>query len=164
LDEDIKSEYNSIKHGFRVSMGGFRLAIGAESIPGVPAPSEAMRSLGGSEFGSSFFVTRQLQKDNFEALRHSLNWEPGNMAHALTLVAMSIQNVLTYLKFDYGIQQTEVRYIKPENETDFNKPWVSSMGVNRFGMTSMIDENSIIAVSKKDILASYEDTQDDSLP
>ncbi len=86
------------------------------------------------------------------------------MAHALTLVAMSIQNVLTYLKFDYGIQQTEVRYIKPENETDFNKPWVSSMGVNRFGMTSMIDENSIIAVSKKDILASYEDTQDDSLP
>ena len=50
-----RAEYNSIKHGLRVNPGGSYIAVGAEQTPGVPAPPEAMRSMGGSPYGSTFF-------------------------------------------------------------------------------------------------------------
>lgn len=55
LNENLIAEYNSLKHGFRINPGGFKLMVGPESTPGVAAPAERMTSLGSSEFGSSFF-------------------------------------------------------------------------------------------------------------
>ena len=38
VNEKHVYEYNSIKHGLRAKMGGFYFAMGAEDVPGVPAP------------------------------------------------------------------------------------------------------------------------------
>src|SRR6185503_532291 len=60
LDENLRNEYNSMKHGLRVSMGGFYFAVGAEETRGVPAPPDRMMVMAQSEFGSSFLVPEQL--------------------------------------------------------------------------------------------------------
>ena len=51
LNQKAINEYNSLKHGFRVRPGGFSLAVGRESSPGVLAPGEVMKSMGGSNYG-----------------------------------------------------------------------------------------------------------------
>jgi hypothetical protein len=58
VDGAFVSEYNSLKHGLRAGFGSFYMLIGPEAVPGEPAPAEAMRSLGSSEHGSSFFTPR----------------------------------------------------------------------------------------------------------
>ena len=60
VDDAFVSEYNSIKHGLRTGFGGFSMAIGLQEAPDVPAPTEKMHSLGGSEHGSSFFYPSYL--------------------------------------------------------------------------------------------------------
>jgi hypothetical protein len=58
-------EYNSAKHGLRIMPGGFYLSIGKAEQWGIPAPPEKMECLGGSNYGSSFFVkTRISENDN----------------------------------------------------------------------------------------------------
>lgn len=59
LDETARAEYNALKHGTRVLPGGFTMAIGVEDVPGVAAPPERMRSIGGSKFGSTFFAAKE---------------------------------------------------------------------------------------------------------
>lgn len=46
LGETFRKEYNSIKHGFRVTAGGFSLSIGGEITPGVHPPQENMQLIG----------------------------------------------------------------------------------------------------------------------
>lgn len=52
LDDGQVAEYNSFKHGSRAALGGHTISVGAETTPGVAAPADQMRSLGGSAFGS----------------------------------------------------------------------------------------------------------------
>jgi hypothetical protein len=60
LEDKSTQEYNSIKHGFRISNGGFSLSIGKADTWGIPAPPERMQALGGSEYGSSFFTAERI--------------------------------------------------------------------------------------------------------
>jgi hypothetical protein len=53
LDVESQEEYNSIKHGLRVSPGGFSMSFGQQRTAEEACPPELMRSLGGSRFGSS---------------------------------------------------------------------------------------------------------------
>jgi len=103
LDTDRIEEYNSIKHGFRVSSGGFSLFVGEEKTPGEPA--EVMHSMGGSEFGTAFFrVSKCDPQENrcHTSRRISLNWKIENVYSLLQLVSMSIKNVLSALKIANG--------------------------------------------------------------
>jgi len=109
VNDAFVSEYNSLKHGLRAGFGGFYMRIGLESVPGEPAPAEAMRSLGSSEHGSSFFTPRTFvehptEKDkkarpgrgrdsHFRIRRQALNWDPEGLCEALSLVSVSIRNV-----------------------------------------------------------------------
>jgi hypothetical protein len=115
LDEEVINEYNSIKHGYRARSGGFTLAVGIEEQYGVPAPPENMRLVGGSKFGSSFFVAEVIQGEskmkedpNFKTRRHSLNWDAEAMAHALKLISVSINNIKSYLLILNGIKPEQL--------------------------------------------------------
>src|SRR5262249_12343163 len=99
LNENHSNEYNSVKHGFRVRAGGFGLAVGIASVPGVPAPPESMQALGGSDFGTSYFIAEPIPKGDrktrhFGVRRHAQNWSPYAMAAGLQLIGMSINNVV----------------------------------------------------------------------
>lgn len=150
-------EYNSIKHGFRARPGGFRLAVGIETTPGVPAPPERMRSLGGSEFGSSFFIPEKINdyKLHFRVRRHSRNWRPENFIYGLHLISLSLQNILSFLKVVNGVDAATVEFLWPSDESHFQEPWRPVAGVMSMGMDTVIMPEHIKPFNKDEILGVY---------
>lgn len=158
IGNDNINEYNSIKHGFRARAGGFALAVGLEKEYGVPPPPEKMQVIGKSDFGSSFFVVEEIKSTpdekgspNFRARRCSLNWSAESMAHALNLISMSINNVVSYLKIVNGISPSSVRFIRPEDSDYFEKPWDICTGVISCNMDFIITVKDIRCFSKNEI-------------
>jgi hypothetical protein len=158
LDETNQQEYNSIKHGFRVQAGGFSLAIGIEPAFGVPAPPETMRLIGKSEFGTSFFVPKGIpggsrrQSLNFQVRHMSLNWNAPAISAALILIAMSINNVVSYLKVLNGVPSGDIHFIVPEDSGLFDEPWRNPPGTTMFGLDEVLTENDIEVFSEKEIM------------
>lgn len=159
IDEMQVSEYNSIKHGFRASPGGFGISVGLESTPGVQAPPEKMHMLGKSEFGSSFLTVKDIDGapctksyPNFRVVRKSINWVPENLANGLDLISMSINNVLSYLKILNGEDPTTCLFNFTENSEDFHKPWEKPVGVISGSMEINISAENISRFTKKEIL------------
>ncbi len=65
----------------RAHHGRFALAVGIQEAPGIPAPPEAMKFIGGSRDASFFDVvkplrhaTRQASKINFKIEKVSVAW------------------------------------------------------------------------------------------
>lgn len=148
-------EYNSLKHGLRVRMGGSYFALGVEDTPGVPAPPEGMRTVGQSDFGSSFYIAdKLLDGRNFSIRRHSVNWNPQNLISGLRLISFSIANVLSFLKIYYGVPADEVQFSWPSEDAAFQEPWRRSTGMT-FNWNSPITETDIDPLSKEEILSVY---------
>jgi len=161
-DENMTLEYNCIKHGLRARPGGFDLAVGREDTPGIPAPSENMVSLGGSAFGSSYFVKEFVatrDKLNFRPRRHARNWSIHNLANGLILISMSINNVVSWLRSVNGVPMNKCRFMNPVSEDRFEEPWKESVGVNHASMDLVITAEHVIPSSAEDILQSYQVTQ-----
>jgi hypothetical protein len=154
-DSNFKAEYNSLKHGLRVKMGGFHLAIGAEDTPGIPANPEKMRTVSYSEFGTTFYKSEKIENTpNLIINRNSRNWNPENFYHALHLISMSIKNVKVFLKKING-NLDELSYEIP-NDPDFDhKPWRIGSRMN-FGVNSRINTSAIPLLSKEEILDIYD--------
>jgi hypothetical protein len=100
LDAIAIAEYNSIKHGFRVGQGGYKIHLSAVN-PTDTEPKEI--TIGGSRFGTSFDVIDRAcspAKGNRSRLakRHSVNWNLEELAELLQLISASMQNVISYLK------------------------------------------------------------------
>jgi hypothetical protein len=161
LNENYKYEYNSIKHGLRARMGGFYLAIGAEDVPGVPAPPEKMRTMVNSEFGSSFFVPVRLHdRRNFTIQHQSLNWDPQNLVYALLLISMSINNVVGFLKVLHGVPANEVQFSWASDDESYQEPWKRGV-VSGMGWNSQIRADFITPLSKEEILSVYSEERED---
>lgn len=156
-------EYNSIKHGLRVKMGGSYFALGVEDTPGVPAPPERIRIVGQSDFGSSFFIPDKLHDGrNFSIRHHSLNWNPQNFVYALHLISFSITNVLGFLRIFYGVPANEVQFSWPSEDSMYQEPWKRNTGMT-FNWNSPTTESDITPLSKEDILSVYkENTEEDN--
>lgn len=138
-DAKFTLEYNGIKHGLRARPGGFHLAVGFEETPGIPAPPEKMQSLGGSTFGSTYFVkehTIPTDKLNFRPRRHSRNWSPQNLANGLFLISMSIQNITSWLRMVNGAPPNKCRFEHPTSEDVFELPWKESVGITNSSVLS----------------------------
>jgi hypothetical protein len=150
-------EYNSIKHGFRVKAGGFRLAMGKEDVPGIRPPADRMRSLGGSEFGSLFYVPERIgdNKLNFRIKRHARNWRPENFIYGLHMILISLQNIISFLQIINGAEATTVQFTWPSDESYFDRPWQSISGPTGISMDSIITPNHIKSFDKNDILDIY---------
>lgn len=157
IDEKSSQEYNSIKHGLRVRAGGFSLAIGLQDTLGTPAPPEKMHSLGGSEFGSSFYIPEKIgdNKLHFRVRRYSRNWRPENFVYGLHLISLSLQNVLSFLKILNGVDATTVQFSWPSDESHFEEPWRLIAGVTAMGMDTIIATEHITVFNKDEILAVY---------
>ena len=156
-DERNRQEYNALKHGTRPALGGFTFALGRQSAPNVPAPPEAMRSMGGSEFGSTFYVVEPLSDHrlHFQPKRVSRNWVPANLVYGLRLLAMSIGNVTSFLRIVNGDTPESCRFEAPTDEGGFDKPWAELCGVNSMTMDLSIRPDSVV-VPRDQILAMLE--------
>lgn len=156
------NEYNSIKHGFRAKSGGFGIAMGVEKVPGVPADEKDMHMLGGSDFGSSFFVAepildkekseRQTEGDpNFRIRKHSVNWRPESMIHGLQLIAVSINNIVSFLQIVNDVPRSKVPFKRPEDDSFFDSPWWEGVGVAHAAFDTVISRDNIKPYTKDEI-------------
>ena len=141
LEEVNSKEYNHIKHGARAKSGGCLLRVGKEHEEGISPPDEEMATVGGSQFGTSFFMAERVQDaplvkpdPHFRLKQRTVNWDPESLAHALCLVALSIQNILSYLKIVNGVDPREVKFTRPAENDYFEQPWKRSVGVTSVSM------------------------------
>lgn len=157
-DEISNREYNSIKHGFRIRAGGFKVAIGKGEIWGISAPPERMQGLGGSDFGSSFFIPEKIgnNKLHFRLRKHSRNWMPESFFYGLHLISFSLQNILSFLKVMHGGDPTTVQFFWPNDESLFEAAWSLAPGVTGMNFDTMIAAQHITPFSKEEIMATYQ--------
>jgi hypothetical protein len=158
LAEDFRGEFNSIKHGLRVTPGGFSVAVGVESTPGEQPPPERMRSLGGCEFGSSFFTLSKIdgdEKHHFTLAHVSRNWRPEALTIDLNLVAQSIANVISFLRIVSGADPTTVRFEWPSDDEIFDRHREFLVSVETMKTGPRLQLADIKPVGRKEILALY---------
>jgi hypothetical protein len=161
LDEKKRGEYNSIKHGLRIYMGGFSLAMGLEDTLGVMAPPERMQTVAHSDFGSSYYVAEQLHKHNLRIRRQSVNWNPENFFHALSLISTSMTNILGWLKAINGVPTSEIEFLCPDDESYFEEPWKRGNSFT-LSMNSTIDPSFVTPLTKDEILSVYKQDSENS--
>jgi len=154
LDESARAEYNALKHGNRVRPGGFTLAIGLEETPGVAAPPEAMRSLGGSQFGSTFFTSERVgsSKEHIRAHRRSVNWSPEVLAKRLVLISMSLKNVVGSLRCALGIDPSTVEFVRPVPLDVFEEVWMLGPSVRSSSIDVVIRIDPADELSRDQLL------------
>jgi hypothetical protein len=156
LDQDHINEYNSIKHGFRIKSGGFSLTMGEEKEYGVAPPASEMQLIGKSDYGTSFFVLREVGeiKGNraLTSQRVSINWKIEKVALLLQLVSMSINNVTNALKFINGIEAEDCKFTRPAEDSDFTAPWTHSPGVTSCKFNFGINESQVPKAGRKELL------------
>ncbi len=98
LSDSNRLEFNCIKHGFRVSFGGFT-SIQFKSKEGAPT------ELKGSAFGTQFFEPSDIPdtpSGNFTLRRMTINWSPQTLVDSLVAISSSINNILSFLRVTNG--------------------------------------------------------------
>jgi hypothetical protein len=153
LDESSRAEYNAIKHGLRLSPGGFSMSLGVEEIPGVPAPPAAMTSMGGSQFGSTFFQPEPILKAawHVRTRRVSINWSAEMMAKRLGLISMSIANVVSALQCESGVDPATLQFVRPTPIGAFDDAWADRIGVAKFAVDTIVSIDSSDELSRPEL-------------
>jgi len=155
-DPLTQSEYNSIKHGFRVVKGGTSLAFRASG-------ESDYRTIKGSPFGTSFWTLerpddvqeRELKRCNATIAAHSRNWNAKGLATGLELVAASMNNVLAFLRA--VAKDREGQLLSPEDLGAFDEPWqpVGSLAQTSFSEPLPVAEQHLLRQAA--VLAVYDD-------
>ena len=156
-DKNIK-EYNSIKHGFRMKPGGFSIMVGEEKEYCIAVPEEDMKLIGGSEFGTSFFIVEKVRgleneknSPHFFPKLHSINWNPMSLSHSLNLISISINNIISFLKIINGVDPKSVQFTRPQDKEYFKEPWKRPVGIVSFSLDHEIYKEQIHKFTKKEI-------------
>lgn len=154
LDELKQSEYNSIKHGFRVRSGGFRLAIRAESSPGIAAPDAPWVGLGGTVHGTEFMRVEKAARlrSNFRLRNQNVNWSPRNMAAGLLMISMSMRNVIARARLWAGAPAEDCQFVVPANASWYAAPWRESVGVHACNMDQRFKVDDMDLVTDEEIV------------
>lgn len=157
LSEHHTSEYNSIKHGFRVRSGGFELAIAQQDTPGTQPPPDAFKPLGKSDFGSMFFrvepLTRTKGDRSLTVAEHSVNWSLERTVLLYQLAYISINNVVSALRSLNGVPPTECKYLWPTDPKEFRRPWDHSTGVTSMVFRRECDPKIARAITRDELIA-----------
>jgi len=162
LDDNHIDEYNSIKHGFRVSSGGFAIRVGVEQSYGVSPPEGEMQTLAGGPHGIGFYRPEPFPelgdscKHHFGLRDTHLNWRVEAIAQAIQLVSMSITNIVGGIRILNGTQPSTVRFERPEDSTFFEAPWQWHVGLTHGSFQFVIDPTEIQCTSKTDLLKELE--------
>ena len=159
LDQEMNREYNNLKHGFRVTPGGFTMSFGLQEEPDKPAPADRMTSLGGSRYGSSYFVPEQLNVDanHFRIRNQSRNWVLQNMINGLQLITLSVHNIIVFLRVLNRDDTSDCQFRMPNDPAFLNSPWNQHIGVFASHIDSQVKKENIRRLSDEEILSVYRD-------
>lgn len=158
LDEAGRLEYNSLKHGLRVSSGGFGLAIGPYRPGGQPNPQEQMHNLGASEFGTTFHVARNLPKSrtNFTLVRRGRNWNPEHLAMRIKVLSYSVHNLISFLRLKCGDRPASIQMVWPRDLGMFDVAWGHLNAPFEVELDPIPSTADIPPLSHAEILAVYD--------
>ena len=149
-DKSFIKEYNSIKHGFRVTSGGFSVQLGSKGPSEGNNNQQSMHLLGSSKYGSTFHCLKAINNsiNHYFLVRYARNWDPEDMVWALHLISLSISNVISAIKIFNGIHPKDIKYIYPSDSKIFQKPientrtlGVTSMKGYLYGLSEEIIQN-----------------------
>lgn len=70
----------------------------------------------------------------------------------IQLISMSITNVSSALQIVNGANPGEKRFVRPSEDSDFDKPWQFSPGVMNCSMNFVIGPDQVVPVTKKELL------------
>jgi hypothetical protein len=162
LHKDYRFEYNSIKHGLRVVPGGVTVSIGEEKEYGVPPPREEFFSLGGSIYGSTFYIPQEIldqnrkhRKIHFRVKKQTCNWNPDTLRWRLLLISNSLRNIISYLRIVNGVNARTVQFSWPADLSVFQRAWEPMAGVTSFCVDAKISEEHISVFTPDDIVNAY---------
>ena len=157
LDQSAIDEYNALKHGFRIRSGGFALMAGTEHSYGVPPPASEMQMIGKSEYGATFLKIENLRTKqlgpHIRSRQTSINWSAERVILQFQLVCMSINNVVSGLKVLNGYPAGSCKFLRPQEDVDFDRPWGYSTGTTSMNVDYVLDEESLPLVTKEELLA-----------
>lgn len=157
LDQVAIDEYNALKHGFRIRSGGFALAAGIEHTQGIPPPESEMQIVGMSEHGATLFKIESMAKGelgpHIRSRQASVNWSLERIVLQFQLVAMSINNVISGLKILNDYPACDCKFLRPQEDSDFDKPWSYSVGVTSANFDYVLDESRLPQVTKAELLS-----------
>lgn len=158
LDDVVRAEHNALKHGHRVTAGGFSFSIGIEEVPGVPAPASAMRSLGANKYGTTFFRAERVgtSKHHVRARRSSVNWSAVAVTNRLLLISMSIRNVVSALRCELGVNPATVLFHRPKEPDIFDDVWNEAVGIRHSNLDAIVRIGADDEVSRGDLLNELE--------
>jgi hypothetical protein len=98
----FKDEYNSLKHGFRVSLGETRIWVGEINInESIEENKNRMYSLKGDGYGALHFKINKIMntdKVNLNLSRSMVNWNVKSYRDDLYVISASICNIISWLK------------------------------------------------------------------
>jgi hypothetical protein len=166
LDDDFDQEFMSVKHGFRAGPGPWQFSLGPEDIRGVPPPPERMRQLAFSQHGTTFYRAVKLTSHNFAIEEPRVNWNPAVLATVIPLVANSIDNVLTFLKYsnDDRSDSLGIHLLTQDQVTDaFVDPDIRGSSF-RLTWHSKMTADMVPSMTKEDILRAYRHEADTTSP
>ncbi|MCL9852200.1 hypothetical protein RSP673_011095 [Ralstonia solanacearum P673] len=150
-------EYNSLKHGFRVRAGGFKLEFGIPEDPSVPDGPVKTFDFGGSHYGSSYLRVMRAGGEgranrSLLPLRQMVNWSVEQTRLLLELISYSIHNVVSFLKLANGAPANTVPFIVPD-ATEFNAPWEYSVGPVGMSMGRSFPDAVVRTTSREELSA-----------
>jgi hypothetical protein len=148
-----KDEYNGIKHGLRIKMGGHHFLFGQHEHIEESAENQQWRTVSNSEFGTTFFTFKNIKKFNFIILEHHRNWNPEKYFHALKLISDSIKNIIVCLN-KLNENQINSNYVFPDDENFYETPWSFNESAY-LSVTPGIAKENIPHLKKEDIESVY---------
>jgi hypothetical protein len=158
LDDFLLAEYNSIKHGFRVRLGGMQFSFSPKGTKDEKPPDSSYIPIGTSKVGAFFFVGDRIANAptkkpdlHFRLKRCHVNSHPEFTAQALFLVAQSIRNVASFLKAVNGQKKFQVFTFKKENVVE--ETWKKQSGLKHFTEDRGVDEQHITRFTREELLA-----------
>ena len=87
------------------------------------------------------------------------NWSPINCAHGLCLLSMSLDNIISWVRFLNGTEAGDLRIRYPNDLESFDLPWKGLSGVNSASFDVVLPEEHIQAFSAEEILEVYKRTE-----
>jgi hypothetical protein len=93
---------------------------------------------------------------NPKAADRARNWDPEGLFMSIDLIALSIHNVVSWLRMLNGTAAQQLTYSWPENPDYFDIAMNKPPSLNNLTYDEVIDENEIKFLSREEILASYE--------
>jgi hypothetical protein len=150
------NEYNRIKHGFRISQGGFSVAVSSERQYGVPDGSVPI-IIGQSDFGCRYIILNQHKeaKNNLFLTKQSTNWSLEEVILDLDSICHFINNIISIMRRLNGVDVSQLPWTRPPKEQQMSMS-VKSVGVTRFSISPRFEGIDFKLYSEKNLKDCHE--------